>query len=422
MTRSVEVKVVVVSSSDNRYGAAAAAYRLHNALISLQIHSNMLVNERTRSLSSILAPQSKIEKLWASTAPRLGRVITKLLGDAKEYRSINFFPNRTVERIHAIKPDIVNLHWVNNEMLRIEAMANIQQPLVWTLHDMWPFCGAEHYGLDERRWREGYLPTNRPANESRFDINRWTWQRKHAAWRQHVSKWTIVSPSRWLARCAQESALLRESHVAVIPNGIDTRIYRPIDKSVARDLLQLPQDRKLILFGAMSATSDARKGFPLLRQALKHLASTAAAADTDLVVFGAEGTESAVLEGFKVRFLGRLNDDLPLVLAYSGADVFVAPSIQDNLPNTVMESIACGTPTVAFNIGGMPDMIDHEKNGYLARPFETEDLARGLNWVLQHPDSTSLRTQARLKVENNFTLRHQAESYAQLFEQVLQRS
>jgi glycosyltransferase involved in cell wall biosynthesis len=209
----------------------------------------------------------------------------------------------------------------------------------------------------------------------------------------------------------------------VIPNGLDPERYKPLERRFARELLKLPQDKQLILFGAMGSTSDRRKGFHLLQPALECLSQSGWQAQTELVVFGASKPNSQPDFGLKAHYLGTLSDDISIALVYAAADVFVAPSVQDNLPNTVMEAIACGTPCVAFNIGGLPDMIEHQQNGYLARPYEKDDLANGIAWVLQDEQRwQSLSRRAREKVEQEFTLEIQARRYLKLYHEVLQIS
>jgi glycosyltransferase involved in cell wall biosynthesis len=182
----------------------------------------------------------------------------------------------------------------------------------------------------------------------------------------------------------------------------------------------LPQDKQLVLFGALKATSDKRKGFHLLQPALQDLSKSGWQEGLELVIFGSSAPEKPLDLGFKTHYLGTLSDDLSLALVYSAADVFVLPSTQDNLPNTVLEAIACGTPCVAFNIGGMPDMIEHQKNGYLAQPYKIEDLAQGIAWVLENKERhRKLGDRAREKAEQEFTLEIQARRYLSLFTEIL---
>jgi glycosyltransferase involved in cell wall biosynthesis len=265
-------------------------------------------------------------------------------------------------------------------MLSIANIGQLQQPVVWTLHDMWAFCGAEHY-TDDHRWREGYWRHNRPGYEGGFDLNRWTWHRKRKHWRKPFQ---IVTPSQWLADCVRKSALMGDWPVTVIPNPIDTELWQPVDKCLARQLLDLPQDVPLLLFGAVKGSADPRKGFDLLKTALDRLRGEIAG--LELAVFGQGEPKQPLDLDFPVHYMGRLQDPLSLRVLYSAADAMVIPSRQDNLPNTGLEAHACGTPVIAFRVGGLPDIVDHLKTGYLAAPFDIEDLARGVRWVLAESD------------------------------------
>jgi glycosyltransferase involved in cell wall biosynthesis len=335
-----------------------------------------------------------------------------------DYFSPHWLPDNINAKVAQINPNIINLHWVSSGYLQIETIAKFNKPIVWTLHDMWAFTGGCHYNQDCDRYTVSCGSCPQLGSSKDWDLSRWVWQRKAKAWKN--LNLTIVALSSWLHKCASSSSLFKDLPIELIPNSLDTEIYRPINKQVARELLRLPQDKQLVLFGAIKSTSDKRKGFHLLQPALQELSQSAWQGRLELVIFGASQPENQPDLGFKCHYLGTLNDDLSLALAYSAADVFVLPSIQDNLPNTIMEAISCGTPSVAFNIGGMPDMIEHEKNGYLAQPYKIEDLAQGIAWVLENEERhQKLSYRAREKVEQEFTLEIQANRYLSLFNKIL---
>ena len=259
------------------------------------------------------------------------------------------------------------------------------------------------------------------ASTRDWDLSRWVWQRKAKAWKN--LNLTIVTPSVWLAKCARESSLFKDKQVKVIPNGLDINTYRPINKKLARELLHLPQNKQLILFLSLRATSDQRKGFHLLKPALQELSQAGWQEKLELMVVGASRPEKPPELGFKSHYLSTLKDDMTLALAYSAADAFIAPSVQDNLPNTVLEAIACGTPCIAFKIGGMPDMIEHQQNGYLAEPYKIEDFSRGVAWVLENDERhQKLSYRAREKAEQEFSSKILASRYSSLFNEILDRS
>ncbi|MCF8011402.1 MAG: glycosyltransferase family 4 protein [Clostridiales bacterium] len=415
------MKILLVNTSDIQGGAARAAYRLHQGLHHININSEMLVEKKLSDDQFVYSPSNKLRK-------GLGRLRAKIdkfpLFLYKNRQNIIFspawVPDNLKKRINILNPDIIHLHWVAGGFLRIETLKKLNQPIIWTLHDMWAFTGGCHYDNECGKYTQycGKCPIL--GSSKKNDLSHKIWKRKKQSWKD--VNLTIVTPSHWLANCVKNSSLFKNYRVEVIPNGLDTSIYKPIDKKVARELLSLPQDKELILFGAINSTNDERKGFKYLKQALQYLAENNLEKDINLVVFGASEPKDPPNFGFKSYYLGAFNDDVSLALLYSAADVFVAPSLQDNLPNTVVESLACGTPCVAFDIGGMPDMIEHYNTGYLAEAFDADDLARGISWVLSDINRWNVLSQnSRKKVEREFALEVVAKQYADLYADILER-
>lgn len=411
------MKTLILSTSD-RGGAGRAAHRLHQGLRGIGIESQMLVQDKIGDDATVIEPSNKLKKGIAKLKPTLDKIPLQLYQqrDRTTY-SVQWFPDKIATQVAQLNPDIINLHWICEGFVQIETLAKLNKPLVWTLHDMWAFTGGCHYNQECDRFTNSCGACPQLHSTRNWDLSHWVWQRKVKAWQN--LKLIIVTPSNWLAKEASFSSLMQNQPITVIPNGVDTQIYKPIDKQFARNILNLPSDKQLILFGAMNATSDTRKGFHLLRSALKKLRQSNDAEQFELIVFGSSPPVDEVDLSFKIHYLGRLSDDVSLSLIYSSADVFVAPSLQDNLPNTVMESLACGTPCVAFNIGGIPEMIEHQQNGYLAQPFDIENLAKGIDWVLENRERyQKLTWRAREKVKQEFTLDLQAKRYLALFKKI----
>lgn len=413
------MKVILISAYDISGGAARAAYRLHRGLQTIGVDSQMLVQNKTSDDRTVISLDTKIEKEWKKLRPALDSIPLKFYQsrDRVPY-SIQWLPEQIAPKIAQINPDIINLHWICDGYLNIETLAKFNKPIVWTLHDMWPFTGGCHYSQDCDRYTKSCGTCPQLNSNRDGDLSRWVWQRKANAWKE--LNLTIVAPSNWMATGASVSSLFRDLPIKVISNGIDTNKYRPIAQRLARELLNLPQDKQLVLFGAMNATSDRRKGFHFLQPALQYLSQSGWKDKLEIVIFGASEPVNPPNLAFKCHYLGRLNDDISLVLAYNASEVMVMPSLQDNLPNTVMEALACGTPCVAFNTCGTPDLIEHQQNGYLASPFDTKDLAKGVAWVLENSERYSkLRDRARQKVEQEFTLELQAHRYLDMFKEFL---
>jgi glycosyltransferase involved in cell wall biosynthesis len=407
------LKVIHLSHSDILGGAARATYRIHHALYEAGVDSHMWVQvKKTDDWTTQNLIENSQQYLWTRLALSLGKSVRNLLAsDNRVLHSPAVLKSPWLTKINLCDADLIHLHWINGEMLSVGDIGNIRKPRVWTLHDMWPFCGAEHYTADFR-WRDGYVYRNRSSHEKGLDINRWVWRRKLQLWKNPIH---IVTPSRWLGSCVRESLLMREWPVSVIPNPIDTNIWQPFDKATARTLLGLPPDVPLLLFGAMGGGRDPRKGFDLLREALIQLRGRVDG--MHLAVFGQSAPRVSEDLGFPTRYLGHLNDDLSLRILYSASDVMVIPSRQDNLPNTGVEALACGTPVVAFDTCGLPDIVTHQRTGYLAEAFDPEALAKGIQWVLEdHFRHDTLCINARTDAVSRLSYPAVAEQYLQVYE------
>lgn len=410
-----EINVLHLSTSDVDNGGARAAYRLHQGLRSLECKSQMLVRAKFSSDSSVIAEKSVLTKL----GPSMSELPLRLYSERSSAMfSPQWFPDVFPKRIQQYAPDIINIHWVCNGYLQIETLAQLQQPLVWTLHDMWPFTGGCHYNESCENYKVSCGSCPQIHSNRSWDLSHWIWQRKAKAWRN--IDLTVVATSSWMAECARSSTLFKNLRVEVIPLGLDTEKYKPIDQYFARDVLNLPQDKILILFGALDAITDPRKGASLLFDALKKLRSTGWADQIELCVFGSSKPDRPTDLGFKSHYLGYFKDDISLALIYSAADVMVVPSIQEAFGQTASEALACATPVVAFNTTGLKDVVDHQHTGYLATPFEFEDLATGIVWILEDKERyKKLQLNAREKSLREFSAKVQACRYLSLYEEIL---
>jgi glycosyltransferase involved in cell wall biosynthesis len=413
------MKVLHISTCDRQGGAFIAAHRLYQGLREKGIDSRMLVQTKLSDEANIISSRTKVQKGLEKIKTFLDVTPLALHPERdKSLYSLQWCPDNLASEIARISPDIIHLHWVNGGYLRIETLAKLKQPLVWTIHDMWPFTGGCHYSSDCEKYTKSCGACPQLNSTKEWDLSRWVWQRKAKAWKN--LDLTVVTPSKWLAKCANDSTLFCDVPTQVIPNGLDIEKYKPVDKVLAKSLLGLPLDKQIVMFGAINPTDNPRKGATLLLSALQSISQPQLQDRMHVAVFGASKPTNIPDFGFETHYIGRLSDDISLSLTYSAADVFVAPSIQDNLPNTVMEALACGTPCVAFNIGGMPDLIANLHNGYLARPFCIEDFARGIVWVLEDLERHhQLCNSARMKVEQEFALSIQSQNYLNLYNQKL---
>jgi len=411
------MKILIVNLTDIKGGAARAAYRLHNALLGEGIESEMLVEYKYSDDFRVEAiHQGKLSHAWSVVRSGFDALPLKFY---RERSKTEFSVSRTpcsglVERINSINPDIVHLHLAVGAMLKIEDIVKIKAPIVWSLHDMWLFTGGCHYTeeCEEYKYNCGKCPILGSNKEQ--DLSKKIFQKKEKAFAQ-IENMTIVGLSTWLHKCAKDAPLLQSKRHINLPNPIDTQQFKAVNQEEARNLWSLPQNKKLILFGAMGATSDPRKGFSYLEEALKYLEIE----NIELVIFGGSEPKEPVDLGFPLHYMGLLQDEVSLISLYSAVDVMVVPSIQENLSNAIMESLACATPVVAFDIGGNGDMIEHQTNGYLAKPYLADDLGKGIEWVLSHNTSEVLSKSARKKVVNSFDNCVVSPQYIKLYEEVL---
>jgi glycosyltransferase involved in cell wall biosynthesis len=385
------MNVTLLSYEDGGGGAGRAALKLHRALLDNGIASRLRVAAKRTDSSSVFPHDKLGQRVAIQMGQRLSPRFMRLQRSPNaDIHSPSLFCPPLARELNESDADIVQLNWICG-LLSIEDIGRLRKPLVWRLSDMWAFSGAEHYGDDgpNARWKAGYRADNRPASHGGLDIDRWLWNRKRRAWGKPIH---IVAPSRWLADCVRQSALMRGWPVSVIPTVLDIRQYQPWPKALARQVLGLPTDRRLILFGALAGGTP-RKGRPLLEAALARIAQRHS--DVAGVIFGQSEPVDPPRLGLPLHWLGHLSDDVTLSLAYSAADVMALPSLQDNLPQTGVEAQGCGCPVVTFDTSGLPDVLEHEKTGYLAKT-DADSLAHGIEWVLGDPDRLDrLSRQAR---------------------------
>lgn len=314
--------------------------------------------------------------------------------------------------------DAIVLYWVGFGFLsiaRLGRLLRLGKPVVWRLSDMWPFTGGCHYssGCDRYRERCGRCPQLRSSND--FDLSRLVWRRKHALWQ--TQSLTIVCPSTWMAKCVRQSSLLAGVDVRVIHTGVDIELYRPMDRMAARDLLGLPREARIVLCGADGLSFDGgRKGTGFLLEAISRV--RVRFPDVHLAFFGT----SSKPEGIPCTALGVIRDEQLLAKAYAAADLFVSTSLEDNLPNTILEALACGLPIVAFGIEGVLDAIRDGHTGFLSPPGDAQALAYTITrCLLDDERRLAMARSARAEALVHFDANHQATEYAALLSELCTR-
>ena len=408
------MRVLIVNSVDIRSGAARAAYRLHQGLLEKNVDSLMLVNFKHSDDYTVLSASTKKTEFLRKINAYRNR-ITKRKYNIKNQVSFSLAngPDDIVKRIAKLDPDVVHFHWFNKGFVNLASLETINKPVVWTLHDMWAFTGGCHYNQWCEKFKQscGACPVLGSSDEK--DLSSKIYRRKHKIY-PRIKNFHIVTPSNWMGNCAKSSSLLKNIDINVIPNCIDINTYKPLDKHIARKALNLPLDKTLIAFGALKVTSDPRKGYTYIKDALKIIDKR----QVSLAVFGSSKPADHSSE-IPTYFLGKIFDDATLALVYSAVDVMVVPSLQENLGNTIMEALSCGTPVVAFGIGGNGDMIDHKSNGYLAESKNVADLANGIDWVIKNNIENQLSINARDKVAACFNSQIITEKHLKLYKKIV---
>ena len=414
----VKVKILHVNYYDKWTGSGIAVNRLHTALRRSGIDSHMLVMRKDSDDPTIHEASRFPDYTTAFLTQRIAAQILKLQHSVNPApHSLNIFSNPVIQMIKRINPDIVHLHWIGGEMLSIQQLPQIPYPLVWTLHDSWAFCGTEHYP-DVRehtpRFVEGYTRENCSLPQKGLDIARFVWECKRKYWTGLNVAFT--APSRWLSGSLSRSKLFFGRECVTIPNCIDLDVFSPVSSSEARKKWGIPVNVRVILFGAQS-TDNPLKGVLFLRDALVKLQERNQGEKYILLIFGKNSDDSLFQScGFPCIQTGTIQNVKDMVSVYQASDVFVCPSLIDNLPNTVMEATACGIPTVAFHVGGLLDLIHHRSHGYLALPYDVQDLADGIEWCLNAP--AKIRRNAREYALQNFSEEIVARLFTKLYEKI----
>ena len=423
------LKVLSVCTSDSGGGAPRAAYRIHQGVRELGIDSHMFVKNKGTKDANVIAlnefvPHNPLYQAFDWIRNKVKNKIQRFRWNRYPNREDIFMSDLRGTALHsALKKldyDVLHLHWINQRFLPLEDLPK-DKPIVWTLHDSWPFCGICHYFFDcvEYQKQCGDCPFLHSGKQN--DLSNKVWKRKAELYKDLDLH--IVTPSRWLGECAKRSSLFGRFSVEVIPNCIDVETFRPLDEMEMSPRWQNFQKKKLtkpfVLFGAVNAATDKIKGFANLLSALKILEQNGHADDFELIVFGADESELNIDVTIPIHTVGYVGNTKELVSLYNLASVMVVPSLTENLSCTIMESLSCGTPVVAFNIGGNSDMIEHKVNGYLAKKKDDADLAEGLLWCLENNVVNCLGNAGREKVLQKYTFDAVCQQYKSLYESVI---
>ena len=420
------MNITLVNTFEYKGGAAIACKRLQMALKAAGVSAELLVQDAQpkweHTTTALTAWQATFSKL--RLAVEIANHLRILQSSTNKFAFSSAIAGVDISRHPLIQhADIVHLHWINQGFLSLhtlQKLAAIQKPIVWTLHDMWAFTGGCHHSRTCNHYQQScgncwYL--KHPATN---DYSYRIWQQKKQLFQQ--LNLHVVTPSKWLQRCAQQSSLLQQVPIQVIPNPLNTDDFQPTtDKNFVRQQLHLPLNKFIIAMSAFKVT-DARKGFQQLREAIHLLLAQRPELQSiiHLVLIGDIKEPQDLSLPISFSCTGYLQEQAQIISLYQAADIFVLPSLEENLPNTIMEALACGIPALAFNVGGIADLIHHQYNGYLAKYPSPDDLANGILWLhdtLQQ--SQNLVANARKTVEKKFTFQTIAQQYITLYHDII---
>ena len=417
------MRVLIVNTAERTGGAAIAANRLLHALNHNGVEARMLVRDRKTDSPQVASiPPSwrlRAKFLWERGIIWLANGLSK-----RNLFQVDIANAGTdITRMEAFKQaDVIHLHWVNQGFLSLGDMERIMasgKPVVMTMHDQWYFTGICHYSGDCDKYQTqcSHCPMLTGGGIG-TDLARRVYDRKRTIY--SLKPMAFVGCSRWMADLARKSPLTQDHLVTNIPNAIDTDVFTPMDQAAAREHHALPADKRLLLFGAQRIT-DERKGFRYLKEACEHLVQNypELARQMGVVVLGGDAETMKSALPLPVYTVGYLSNEAEIAQLYNAVDLFVTPSLQDNLPNTIVEAMSCGTPCVGFNVGGIPEMISHEQDGYVARYRDSQDFAHGIVWCLDDNRLATLRQKARADALNTYSESAVASRYQEIYRSLL---
>ncbi len=415
------MRVLLVNTSEKAGGAAIAASRLTDAMNLHGVEAKLLVRDRqTSSPTTLQVPHGGWQGLalrWAFLWERLRIWLANRLRRRGLWAVDIACAGVDITRLAAFREaDVIHLHWVNQGLLSLRQLRRILEsgkPVVWTMHDMWPCTSICHHSRACEHYYSHCHDCPQLVAPSPHDLS---WQVFGQKLRTYAAgSLTFVACSQWLADRARCSALLAGREVVTIPNTYSAALFHPGDATAARRRLSLPAEGRLLLFACQKVTNE-RKGLSLLLEALHSTLLRPWHGRLALVVVGQLSERLAAELPLPVHALGYVSDEATMAALYQAVDLFVTPSLEENLPNTIMEAMACGTPCVGFRVGGIPEMIDHEENGYVARYRDAEDLARGIGHCLSEDHHDQLATAAAAKATTTWNQQTVCQQYVKLYE------
>ena len=409
-----KLNVLHIVAGDLTMGAARGALWLHNGMLDHGINSHLLTNSiLSKDYENVTTISNNSKRKFENFIKnKLDKVIKLFYRKSADGIFSSGFIGTDIRKLEVYKNcDIINFHWINNGFINMNIFKKIDKPIFWTIRDMWPFTGGCHYAVNCDNYLRSCGNCKLLNTNKSFDASRFIHKRKSKFYKKDIQ---IIAISNWLADEAKKSSLLSGFNIKMIPNNYDSNIFFPVNKLQSKEIMGIKTNKKIILTGSININAE-WKGYKKFVEALDFL-------DSDkymLCTFGKGDTTNLLKKGFEVISLGFLYDDISLRIAYSMADVFVAPSLLEAFGKTIVEAMGCGTPVVCFDATGPKDLVDHKVSGYKAKPYFSEDLAKGITWVIDNINNKASRDNIISKVLNNYDKSVIAKSYIDLYKTIL---
>jgi glycosyltransferase involved in cell wall biosynthesis len=413
------LKILHLNYFENEGGAAIAVKRIHHSLMSKGINSNILVAIKESSDSRVIGPESTFEHIFSLLKISFQRRINKMNSRRDNFsRSFNLLSSNILRKIKIFNPDIVHLHWIGNEMLSIKQISMIEKPIVWTLHDMWPYCGSEHYTFSNR-YIHGYSDILHKSFLS-FDLDKYIWKLKKKYLKDNIF---FIPTSEWQEKKIKESYLYKNYPSELIHLPLNFNFWKPIDKKISRQILNIP-NKKIIIFGGDQIIQRKWKGFDIIKKIFNNKDNRLSSDNFFFLVFGKDKDILTELNSLNIKYKYFDNvapDSYDLKLIYSAADLFLMPSLIESFGQMALEACSCGTPTVCFANTGVTDVVQHLKTGFVANHGSDDDFLRGIIWCLDSNNTEDLKNNCVKFALKKFSPDLIAEKYINVYQSIIKK-
>ena len=411
------MKILHLGYSDKLGGAAIAMMRLHNSMRTIGLDSKVLVGQKLSNDENVIGPETYYEKFINELKIKIVRQKKYFYGhDGKYSHSLNLLKSNLISKINKINPDIINLHWINNELISIKEISKLKIPIIWTFNDMWPMCGGEHYTEDSRH-KFGYKNVPKRDDETGFDLNKYIWSQKKKYWKSKIKY--VVCISNWLKNKTQQSNLFKNHTTSFIPCAINIKDWIPISKNYAREQLNLPKNKIILLFMSTNGIKDQRKGFNYIKSFFDHISKL----KKDIILLNVGKNIDNQIKSSNIINVNKSFDGDPKILKiyYSAADILVVPSVLEAFGQVAIEAASCGTPAIGFKETGLEDAIVHKKTGYISGYMDQNDFNTGLKWIIEkiEKERNFFESSCVDFVKYNFSSEIIAKKYIDIYKSVL---